>query len=85
MAGRGGRSATKQRARSASSTSDMLKRRHKQNKRGRDFEELATPGLIQLSVEGTGKSKQKAKALLLLLRDCSGKAKEKPSQNCLVI
>ncbi|KAI3452481.1 hypothetical protein Pfo_009145 [Paulownia fortunei] len=54
--------------------------------RGMILREGAMPGLLQLSVDGTLRAREKAKALLLLLRDCSsgGSSKVKRSKNVLL-
>ncbi|KAI3474923.1 hypothetical protein Pfo_030234 [Paulownia fortunei] len=54
--------------------------------RGMILREGAMPGLLQLSVDGTRLAREKAKALLLLLRDCSngGSSRVKHSKNVLL-
>ncbi|KAL3526382.1 hypothetical protein ACH5RR_011038 [Cinchona calisaya] len=53
--------------------------------RGMTLREGAMPGLLQLSVDGTFKAREKAKALLQLLRDCSDcRTREKESKNQLL-
>lgn len=50
--------------------------------RGTILREGVMPGLLQLSVDGTFNAREKAKALLLLLRDCSKRQnREKQSKN----
>ncbi|KAK6155225.1 hypothetical protein DH2020_009473 [Rehmannia glutinosa] len=53
--------------------------------RGMILREGAMPGLLQLSVDGTRRAKEKAKALLLMLRDCSngGSTRVKHSKSVL--
>ncbi|CAI9763176.1 unnamed protein product [Fraxinus pennsylvanica] len=53
--------------------------------RGIILREGVVPGLLQLSVDGTWRGKEKAKELLLLLRDCSNcGSKGKQSKNVLL-
>ncbi|CAA3021651.1 U-box domain-containing protein 2-like [Olea europaea var. sylvestris] len=53
--------------------------------RGIILREGVMPGLLQLSVDGTWRGKEKAKELLLLLRDCSNcGSKSKQSKNVLL-
>lgn len=50
--------------------------------RGTILREGVMPGLLQLSVDGTSNAREKAKALLLLLRDCSKRSnRDKQSKN----
>lgn len=44
--------------------------------RGRILSEGVMPGLLQLSVDGTYRAKEKARTLLLLLRDCTTRKKQ---------
>lgn len=49
--------------------------------RGIILREGAMPGLLQLSVDGTCKAREKAKDLLLILRDCSNYANREKKQS----
>ncbi|XP_051117674.1 U-box domain-containing protein 4 [Andrographis paniculata] len=50
----------------------MICRRSRDRYRGMILKEGAMPGLLQLSVDGSRRAREKARSLLILLRDCGG-------------
>ncbi|KAL2505220.1 ARM repeat superfamily protein [Abeliophyllum distichum] len=63
----------------------VICQKYRDRYRGMILSEGVMPGLLQLSVDGTWRGKEKAKELLLLLRDCSNcGSRSKQSKNVLL-